>query len=459
MIPKTYNMKHNPLHNSLKRLQMLLITLIFLLGCQKSINEKQALQSSVSKDIAEASSFANPSGRVAYDWYNLQLRMLLNANPAVPAISALRLFAYSGISLYEAARFTIPNSVSLHSQLYQMPKMSLPDHNKRYSWVISASTALADITRDLFPALTPENNASIDSLEKLYNSTARPEVANRSKAFGKAIAAAVFQWSKSDLFGHANDPYTPPVFPGAWEPTPPLFTPPVFPYLGKCRPFLRIHSHGTTPPPLYAYSEKKGSDFYKMVKRNYNISQSRTDDQTAMALFWNDVGVGIGYTPPGHTISIVNQVLKKERAPLGLAAQAYAKAGMGLWDAAIVCFRSKYKYNLLRPVTYIKKVIDTSWLPLIGTPSHPEYPAAHAFVTTAAMEAIGSVLGRNYAFTDHTYDFLGFAPRNYGSFNDAALECGMSRFYGGIHYIPSIHTGHQYGLSIGKDISAIHFTE
>jgi hypothetical protein len=452
-------MKHNHLLVLLERLQLLVIVITFLAGCQKSINEKPAIQGSGTADMAEISSLTNPGGKVATDWYNLQLRMLLNANPAVPPIVANRLFAYSGIALYEAARFTIINSASLHGKLYQMPKMPVPDNSKKYSWVIAANASLADITRDLFPSLTSENNASIDSLENVYNSCANSQVANRSKAFGEAIAAAIFEWSHSDLFDHASDPYTPPVFPGAWKPTPPFFTPPVFPYLGKCRPFLRPHSHGTTPPPLYTYSKEKGSDFYKMVKRDYNISQSRTNDQTAIALFWNDVGVGIGYTPMGHDISILNQALKKTNASLATAAKAYVKAGMAIWDASIVCWRSKYKYNLVRPVTYIRKFIDTSWLPLIGTPSHPEYPAAHAFITTAVMEAISSVLGRNYAFTDHTYDFRGFAPRRYHSFNDAALESGKSRFYGGIHYIPSIDIGHQYGLIIGKDVAAVQLTE
>jgi len=96
---------------------------------------------------------------------------------------------------------------------------------------------------------------------------------------------------------------------------------------------------------------------------------------------------------------------------------------------------------------------------LITTPAHPEYPAAHAFVTSAVMEAISSVLGRSYAFTDHTYDFRGFASRSYRSFTEAAIECGKSRLYGGIHYVPSIQIGHLYGQLIGKDVAAVQLTE
>jgi hypothetical protein len=442
-----------------KSIHMIIIMIfISLTACQKSVNEKSILQSDVSDEMISASS--PTSHAVATKWYSLQLRMILNANPAVSNIAAIRLFAYSGISLYESARFVIAHSVSLHGQLYQLPKMPVPDMNEKYSWVIVANAALARITRNMFPSLTPANIASIDSLENAFNSIClNPDVVNRSKAFGNSVAAVIFNWAKLDLFDHAADPYTPPVFPGAWVPTPPLFVPAALPYLGNCRPFLQMHSHGTTPPPLYSYSEEKGSDFYKMVKNNYNISKSLTDDQRAIALFWNDVGIGVGYTPMGHNISIVTKALRKSNASLGTAITTYARAGMAMWDANIVCWRSKYKYNLLRPVTYIRKVIDTSWLPLIGTPPHPEYPAAHAFITTAVMKAVSSVLGENFAFTDHTYDFLGFTPRKYNSFEDAALECGKSRFYGGIHYIPSIETGHKYGNHVGQDIAAIKLTE
>lgn len=394
-------------------------------------------------------------GAVATDWYNLQLKMILNANPAVPSVTAIRLFAYSGISLYEAARFEIDNSRSLHGQLYQMRVMPKPDNNKKYSWVVSANAAMANVTRDLFPNLTDANKASIDSLEKAYYdkyiSKAGEGVVNRSQKFGESIAAAIFDWSKSDLYDHANDPFNVPVFPGAWVPTPPLFLPPVVPYLENCRPFLRMHSHGTTLPPP-KYSEKKGSEFYQMVNHVYKVSKTLTQEQKDIALFWNDAGVGIGYTPTGHVISIITQILQNSKASLSTAEEAYVKAGIAMWDAVIGCFRSKYKYFLLRPVSYIQQNIDANWLPLLGTPSHPEYPAAHAFVTSSVMEVLSSVFGKRCDFTDHTYDFLGYKPRSYNSLEQVAVECGNSRVYGGIHYKPSVDIGHFFGKSIGKDV-------
>jgi len=404
----------------------------------------------------------NDEATVATDWYKLQLRMILQASPAKSNLATIRLFAYSGISLFEASRFEILGSKSLQSQLYQMPVMPVPDKGKKYSWVIAANAALASITRDMFPGINAANSASIDSVEKIYvdkvSGNEGTEVITRSQAFGDSVASAIFNWSKSDLFNHASDPYTPPVFPGAWIPTPPAFAAAAGPHFGDCRTFMNVFAQGTSAPPPFAYSEDPNSDFYKMVNNDYEISKTLTTDQKNIATFWNDVGAGVGYTPMGHCISILTQILDNSNASLATADVAYAKAGIAMWDASIVCWRSKFKYNQIRPVSYIQQHIDLGWLPFIGTPPHPEYPAAHAFITSSVMETLTSVFGKRYSFTDHTYDFLNYPSRHYNSFDDAALECGQSRVYGGIHYQPSVDAGHTDGGLIGKAASAIDVT-
>src|SRR5580765_7801267 len=133
-------------------------------------------------------------------------------------------------------------------------------------------------------------------------------------------------------------------------------------------------------------------------------------------------------------MSITTQAIEQTNADLLKAAETYAKAGIAERDATIICFRSKYKYTLIRPVSYIRKVMDTAWLPFIITPPHPEYPAAHAVVTGSVMQAVSGVLGYNVNITDHTYDFRGWAPRNFSTIFGAAQEAGISRLYGGIHY-------------------------
>ena len=178
-----------------------------------------------------------------------------------------------------------------------------------------------------------------------------------------------------------------------------------------------------------------------------------------MHCFFVDQGNGLGYTPPGHDFKIITQAIEQNAGmDLGSVAEAYAKAGIAERDATIVCFRSKYKYNLLRPVTYIRKLIDPNWLSFIPTPPHPEYPAAHAMITGSALQAAARVLGDNLSFTDHSYDFRGYPSRQYKSLFAAAEEAGFSRLYGGIHYRPSINIGLAEAKAIGNRVGEIRLT-
>ena len=431
-------------------------TMLLFAGCSKSSDK--LLQNS-----GEGTLTSKDNATVATDWYKLQLQLVLRSNPAVPNLGASRMFAYSGIALFETVRFERDVSQSLQTQLYQMPAMPAPEKNKTYSWVIAANAAMAGITRNLFPALTTAFSATVDSLEKIYRdkftASVGTDIVTRSEAFGDSVATRIVNWSTADLYNHASDPYTIPVFAGAWLRTPPAFAAAATPYAGNCRTFLHINATGATGIPPFAYAEDPSSDYYKMVKNVYQLSKSLTADQKNITLFWNDVGAAIGYTPTGHCMSILTQILDSTHASLAAAGIAYAKTGIALWDASVVCWRSKYLYNQMRPVSFIQQHMESAWLPLLATTAHPEYPAAHAFITSSIMEVMGSVFGDSYRFTDHTYDFRSYPARSYTSFEQAANECGQSRLYGGIHYQPSIDTGHIAGKSIGKAVAALRLSE
>ena len=393
---------------------------------------------------------------VALDWYRLQLRFLLERN------STLKVdFGYLGIGLYEAVRYETKNSVSFSTKLNQMPQMPGID-SKSYDWVLSANAAMASMLRLFNTGLTPANIASIDSLENLYNQQSSTSIGsdkfNRSQAFGRSIATAMYNWSLTDNYNTTNAGYVYATGFGAWIPTPPAFLPGINPFLGTSRLDLAANATVVIPPPPYPYSETVGSDFYKMVKNNYDVSLALTTEQKNIANFYIDQGNGLGYTPPGHDISAVTQILVAKKAGLALAAEVYAKAGIAERDAAITVFGAKYKYNQMRPVSYIRKVIDTAWLPFIPTPPHPEYPAAHALVTGSDMAAVAKVLGDHVKFTDHSYDFRGWAPRSYTSIFGVGEEAGISRLYGGIHYKESIDAGLYIAKQIGENIGGLKMT-
>jgi hypothetical protein len=119
-----------------------------------------------------------------------------------------------------------------------------------------------------------------------------------------------------------------------------------------------------------------------------------------------------GYrAPPGHSISIATQVLRRMDAGLDIAAETYAKVGMAVADAFVSCWDTKYRYNLLRPVTYIQKLIDADWKPLLTTPPFPEYVSGHSVQSGAAAEVLTDLFGRDHAFVDHTHESRGLPAR------------------------------------------------
>jgi hypothetical protein len=179
-----------------------------------------------------------------------------------------------------------------------------------------------------------------------------------------------------------------------------------------------------------------------------------TDEQHSIARFWSD-DPGQTVTPPGHSISVTNQVLRRENASLMTAAEAYARVGLAVNDAFIACWNTKYRYNLVRPVTYIRRLIDPAWMPLLVTPPFPEYTSGHSVQSGAAFTVLAGMFGDDYEFDDHTHADRGLAPRRFESFTAAAQEAAISRLYGGIHYRPAIELGLAQGRCIGEAVNAI----
>jgi hypothetical protein len=345
--------------------------------------------------------------------------------------------------------------------------MPLPENNQGYSWPVSANAALASMVRLFFSGLTPANMASIDSLEAAYNAKLNPAIGsavfNRSRAFGQSIATAMHDWFLTDDMNPTNIGYVlPPPFPGSWQPTPPAFQPiPVNPFVQFATPLIPADATAISNPFPLVYDETPGSPFYNMELQVYNQSFANTPEQKAIAMHWIDQGNGLGYTPPGHDFLVITQAFEQLGLDLAIVAEAYAKAGIAERETTIVTFRSKYANFLVRPVTYIRKVIDPThtWSPLFPTPPHPEYPAAHAMVTGTVMQAVARVIGNNHTIEDHSYNFRGFPTQTYTSIFGVAEQAGISRNYGGIHYLISIAEGLRMAKILGDRVGDINLKE
>ncbi len=396
-------------------------------------------------------------------WFELAVELTRTTSGFTPPIAA-RAFGYMGLTAYEAVAPGLRNHDSLVGRvngLDWLPKA----RGRAYRWPLVVNAALAEVARGLYGGETAQAadnvaaiNALEDELEDCHGWTPRG-IERRSKRLGRALGAAIFEYSKSDG-GHEaylrNFPtdYTPPVGPGLWEPTPPAFSRALLPYWGQNRPFALDSGAQCDPGPPPEFSTEPGSDFYEEAITVYKAVNNLTPEQRTIAEFWSD-DPGDTATPPGHSIAITNIVIDDLDASLAVAAEAYARIGMSVADAFIAGWWTKYEYNLLRPITYIHDYIDPNWGPLpLVTPPFPEYTSGHSVQSGAAAEALTTLFGA-MSFTDTSNVDRGMEPREFDSFYDFAREAAISRLYGGIHYPAAIDNGVEQGSCVGAAVAQL----
>jgi membrane-associated phospholipid phosphatase len=122
---------------------------------------------------------------------------------------------------------------------------------------------------------------------------------------------------------------------------------------------------------------------------------------------------------------------------------------LALTDGFISCWDEKFRSNRIRPETAIRKYIDPTWKPLLQTPPFPEYLSGHSTISSAAATVLTHYLGENFAYADSVETRYGLPARRFASFQQAAVEAGISRFYGGIHFMDAIDNGRKQGLTVG----------
>lgn len=400
-------------------------------------------------------------GAEAYDaevplaWFDLSFDLTRDEGLLPP--QAARAYAYAGVTLWEAVAPGVDRGQSLAGKLNGLT--DVPEPNHELHWPTVANTALAGIMQRFYT--TSASRRAIRGLEHEFQDRFRGEIPGalfgRSVAHGQGVAMAIWQWSRGDGYGELNDcPYTPPVGPGLWSPTPPDFRPANQPCWGELRPFLLSDPGACEPGPHPLYSEDPTSEFYQAAFEVYETVNNLTEEQRTIALFWADLDRE-SPTPAGHSLSIAAQALEQLDASLDLAAEAFARVGIGESDAFIGCWATKYHYNLLRPVTYINAVIDPDWEAVLETPPFPAYTSGHSNDVGAASMIMTALVGDGFAITDHTNDDRGFAPRSFGSFFEAADESAISRLYGGIHYRFDIERGVEQGRCVGRAVNALEF--
>ncbi len=261
--------------------------------------------------------------------------------------------------------------------------------------------------------------------------------------------------------------------PGVWRLTPPAYLAPHTPWAGSMKPFVVPTAGRFLPPPPPSLSSATWVEEVAEVKAlGQDTSTSRTPQQTATARFYT-----------ANTVRQYNRLARDIAADRSLGrletARLAAMVNMVAADAGISVLHAKYHYLFWRPVTAIDPtsvkpagdgfgpvpgfddgnpatVEQAGWRPLITTPNHPEYPAAHGTVTSAMAEVLTTFLGTNRINIDlHGFDPAGAAGNldavhHFDRANDLRAEIIGARLWGGVHYRISSEAGVALGRSVAK---------
>jgi hypothetical protein len=246
-----------------------------------------------------------------------------------------------------------------------------------------------------------------------------------------------------------------------WQPTAPGFMSAIEPYWNTLRTFILDSCTQFAGDSPHKYSTDTSSLFYRDLKEVYDLGRNLSKERSEIAMFWDcnpfalqQVGhleFGIKkISPGGHWMGITGIACKKQKLSLSKTAYTHALVAIGMADAFISCWNNKYKYNRVRPVTAIKKLLDQNWTPLLQTPPFPEYTSGHSVISTTASAILTHLFGNQFSFTDDTEVEFGLPRRNFKSFSMASKEAAISRLYGGIHFRDAIENGVKEGEQIGK---------
>ena len=378
---------------------------------------------------------------------------------------ASRIYAYVTIAGYEAAIQGNSKYISLAGQLHDLTP--LPTFTgKPFSSSLACVHAILMVGKSLVISEKSIEDFHKKILQEFKKTGMPAEVYKNSLSVGQSITEHILAWAVKDNYKETRSypKYAVTDDEATWKPTPPAYMRAVEPHWNKIRTFLMDSAQQFKPPPPTPFSAKKNSAFYREAAEVHETGLKLTPEQKEIANFWDcnpfkmNVRGHVIYatkkiSPGGHWINITRLACKKAKADFVQSAEAYACLSITLADSFISCWDEKYRTNVIRPETYINQYIDANWLPLLQTPPFPEYTSGHSVISIASAIILTKLFGENFSFADSTEVEFGLPVRHFKSFETAAEEAAISRFYGGIHYMPAIKNGVEEGKKIGSFIA------
>ncbi len=294
-------------------------------------------------------------------------------------------------------------------------------------------------------------------------------VEKRAVELGKAAAAAVLDSRKDDQWEQKAEYRFHPMGPGVYaEFREHSGTPQGFVFgtgWGTVKPFAltRADQFRVGPPPAIDSPEYTAA-FAEVKDVGSFASRTRTADQSHLAMWWKE------FVEASHN-RLARELVRRDRVELRRAARLFALLNMSIFDGYVSSFDSKFFYNHWRPYTAIHWAdkdgnaateLDMQWDNLHRhTYAFPSYPSAHGTVCGAAMTVMADTFGEQRKFTMEIPEVDKAGPmsgkikmdpptRSFESFQQAAMECALSRVYLGIHFRYDSLAGNQLGNNVGR---------
>ena len=282
----------------------------------------------------------------------------------------------------------------------------------------------------------------------------------RGIAWGTEVAQAVLAWRATDGFSATYPAFTGGTAVGQWRPTPPAFGPMSVQGLAFTSMFVLVHNVQFQPEPPRGLNSTAYTDDFNAVKAlGRKTGSTRTEDQTALAPFWEG-------NASIHWNQAANQMARANHLSLSHSSRLLAVLNIAMADTMFTTWSAKRFYGALpnevtwRPVTSIPladtdgnpdTTADPAWLPLLNTPSHPEYPAGHPSLNGAAATVLLSHFRRRQQ--TFTLTTTGQSSRTYTSIAQARSDGNNARVWGGMHYPSTVAISDGEGEAIANYVN------
>ena len=267
-------------------------------------------------------------------------------------------------------------------------------------------------------------------------------------------------WRSARTMGLATVcPYTPPVGLGFWQPDPRTGASPFLSWAAVTPWTMHSAAQFSPEPPPPIFGSLFAQDLAELKAIGGTTSSVRTAEQECIARFTTD-------NPVAQYHRLARIVAEAVPSNLEHNTRAFAVFSLALADAFISSFEAKFAYHFWRPWTAIQNAAaigapelqDSTWLSVIPTPPHPEYPANHAVQSAAIVTVLKHFYGANVPPVTLTCQGASCradicpAAVTSGHLEDFKQLFGLARIYGGIHYRNTIEVSWAQGEAIAQNV-------